>query len=120
MRRQPGGQVAFNPPLGLVQRGGEAANGLRAAKCLVVTAEGGNLPSGPRRVFDQRREVALRSMSPARFASRRAMLPCSSRCTTSLGTVGTPAASSARLWSSASAQPGGASNDGGVSVMAGE
>jgi hypothetical protein len=78
-----------------------------------MMAERDNLTCGPRRVRGQRREVALRPA--ARFVSMRAMLSSKSRRTTSPGTVGTPAASSAMLSSRASAQPGGAFNGCGVS-----
>jgi hypothetical protein len=114
---QPGGRVAFNPALGVIQCGHEAANRCRAVEAFVMTAERGDLASGPRRVFNQRGEIALPFDAPARFASMRAMLSRSSRMTSSPGTVETPAASSARLSSRASAQPGGASDGGDVSSM---
>jgi|ERR1700722_11080776 len=66
----------------------------------------GDLPTGPRRIFDQPRAVVLRVRLAGRFDSILAMLSSNSRRISSAGTVGAPAASSARLSSKASLHSG--------------
>ena len=69
-RGKPGGWVALDLSLGLVQRGPKGANGLHALALFVVQYEGVDLTYGPRAVHDQRRKVALRGDAAACFVGQ--------------------------------------------------
>ena len=105
-------RIVFNPTLGLRERSRQSLRGSVALAFVIVEQQSVDLTQGPRRVFDQWREVAS-----ARLACIRATVSRMRWWTTSAGTVGTPAASSPRLSSRASAHPGGASGRYGVSSM---